>query len=199
MAGIDGMRFVVPVHGIHARPNPTYFGRRRGATWLNLLNDQAVGLAARVLSGTPRDPLHMIDLIYSRTLPAPRRHHHRPGPTAHIVFALITLLGFDYRPQLADLPDAKLWRIVIGADYGPLNAAARGKIDLARIERQWPDIVRVVASDCSHPTTRSLALPRALPLASAPVIVVHFALRTARAAVSGGQSPEHRRTCGHVH
>ncbi len=63
-----------------------------------------------------------------------------------IVFALITLLGFDYRPQLADLPDAKLWRILIGADYGPLNAAARGKIDLGRIQRQWPDIVRVVAS-----------------------------------------------------
>src|SRR5947209_17608112 len=60
--------------------------------------------------------------------------------------SLITLLGFDYRPQLADLPDAKLWRIAIGADYGPLNAAARGKIDPARIERQWPDILRVGAS-----------------------------------------------------
>ena len=34
----------------------------------------------------------------------------------------------------------------LGADYGPLNTAARGKIDLARIERQWPDILRVVAS-----------------------------------------------------
>jgi len=42
--------------------------------------------------------------------------------------------------------DAKLWRILIGADYGPLNAAARGKIDPPRIERQWPDILRVVAS-----------------------------------------------------
>jgi TnpA family transposase len=39
-----------------------------------------------------------------------------------------------------------LWRILVEAAYGPLNAAARGKIDLARIERQWPDIVRVVAS-----------------------------------------------------
>jgi TnpA family transposase len=112
-----------------------------------MLNDQAVGLAGRVLSGTPRDSLHMIDLIYSQDA------GQRPdviitdtGSYSDIVFALITLLGFDYRPQLADLPDAKLWRILVGADYGPLNAAARGKIDLARIERQWPDIVRVVAS-----------------------------------------------------
>jgi len=122
VAGIDGMRFVVPVRSIHARPNPKYFGRRRGATWLNMLNDQAIGLAGRVLSGTPRDSLHMIDLIYSQDA------GQRPdviitdtGSYSDIVFALITLLGFDYRPQLADLPDAKLWRILVGADYGPLN------------------------------------------------------------------------------
>jgi TnpA family transposase len=67
-----------------------------------------------VLSGTPRDSLHMIDLIYSQDA------GQRPdviitdtGSYSDIVFALITLLGFDYRPQLADLPDAKLWRILI--------------------------------------------------------------------------------------
>jgi TnpA family transposase len=135
------------VRSVHARPNPKYFGRRRGATWLNMLNDQAVGLAGRVLSGTPRDSLHMIDLIYSQDA------GQRPdviitdtGSYSDIVFGLITLLGFDYRPQLADLPDAKLWRLDPGADYGPLNTAARGKIDPSRIERQWPDILRVVAS-----------------------------------------------------
>lgn len=37
VASVDGMRFVVPVPSIYARPNPKYFGRRAGATWLNLL------------------------------------------------------------------------------------------------------------------------------------------------------------------
>jgi hypothetical protein len=67
VAGIDGMRFVVPVRSIHARPNSKYFGRRRGATWLNMISDQGIGLAGRVLSGTPRDSLHVIDLITART------------------------------------------------------------------------------------------------------------------------------------
>ena len=53
-------------HRIGARPNPTYFGRRRGATRLNLLNDQGVGLAGRAVSGTPPHSLHVIDLIYSQ-------------------------------------------------------------------------------------------------------------------------------------
>ncbi|GAA4070043.1 hypothetical protein GCM10022214_26860 [Actinomadura miaoliensis] len=32
VASIDGMRFVVPVPSVYARPNPKYFGRRGGAT-----------------------------------------------------------------------------------------------------------------------------------------------------------------------
>lgn len=64
VAAVDGVRFVVPVRSIDTRPNPRYFGRRRGVTLLNLVNDQAVGLAGQVVSGTPRDSLHVIDLIY---------------------------------------------------------------------------------------------------------------------------------------
>ena len=147
VAAVDGMRFVVPVRSIAARPNPKYFGRRRGATWLNLVNDRGAGLAGRVVSGTPRDSLHFVDLLLSAD------GEHRPevvvtdtGSYSDIVFGLVQLLGFDYRPALADLPDAKLWRIDPAADYGPLHATARGRVDLGRIRRHWPDILRVVAS-----------------------------------------------------
>jgi len=51
----------------------------------------------------------------------------------------------EYRPELADLPDQRLWRIERDADYGPLNTAARGKIDLDKVQRHWEDILRVVA------------------------------------------------------
>jgi len=63
-----------------------------------------------------------------------------------MVFGLLRLLGFDYRPQLADLPDAKLWRIDATADYGAVAVAARGKVDLGRIRRNWPDLLRLAAS-----------------------------------------------------
>jgi TnpA family transposase len=63
-----------------------------------------------------------------------------------MVCGLMRLLGFDYRPQLADLPDAKLWWINTGADYGPLATAARGKIDLGRVRAHWPDLLRLAGS-----------------------------------------------------
>ena len=66
VASVDGMRFVVPVPTIYARPNRKFFGPKRGITWLNMINDQAAGLGAKVVSGTPRDSLHMIDVLYAR-------------------------------------------------------------------------------------------------------------------------------------
>ncbi len=49
------------VPSIYARPNRKYFGPKRGVTWLNMLNDQGAGTGAKVVSGTERDSLHMID------------------------------------------------------------------------------------------------------------------------------------------
>ncbi|MEP6856062.1 MAG: Tn3 family transposase [Pedococcus sp.] len=147
LAAVDGVRFVVPVRSIDARPSPRYFGRGRGVTLLNLVNDQAVGLAGQVVSGTPRDSLHVIDLIYRHDGDKrPEVIFSDTGSYSDMVCGLMRLLGFDYRPQLADLPDAKLWRIDAAADYGPLNTAARGKVDVARIRAHWPDLLRLAAS-----------------------------------------------------
>ncbi|MFQ6329849.1 Tn3 family transposase [Nocardia sp. CWNU-33] len=147
VASVDGLRFVVPVRTIHARPNPKYFGRKRGITWLNMINDQAAGLAAQVLSGTPRDSLHAVDVVLRQQGgTVPETIITDTGSYSDIVFGLLHLLGGQYRPQLANLPDQRLWRINPAADYGPLDKAARGRIDLERITRHWEDMCRIAVS-----------------------------------------------------
>jgi TnpA family transposase len=64
VAAVDGMRFVVPVPAAFARPNRKYFGSKRGMTWLNAMNDRGMGRGAKVVSGTVRDSLHMVDVIF---------------------------------------------------------------------------------------------------------------------------------------
>jgi len=147
VAGIDGMRFIVPIPSIYARPNRKYFGPARGVTWLNMISDQAVGLAGKVVSGAPRDSLHALDVAFSLD------HGQRPdilisdtGAYSDMMFGLCQPLGIDYRPELADMPDQRAWRADRSADYGPLNTLARGRLDLPKIDRHWPDILRVVAS-----------------------------------------------------
>ncbi|GEB48648.1 MULTISPECIES: Tn3 family transposase [Streptomyces] len=148
VASVDGMRFVVPVPSVYARPNPRYWPTRRGgATWLNMLNDQAAGLGGKVVAGTPRDSLYVLDVLYDRD--GGRRPEMIVTDTASysdIVFGLLTLAGYTYAPQLADLPDQKMWRIDRTADYGAFTDAARGRIDLARVERHWEDILRIIGS-----------------------------------------------------
>ena len=147
VAAVDGMRFVVPVPSVYARANRKYFGTKKGVTWLNMINDQAAGLAAKVVSGTVRDSLYVIDVIYSQD--GGQRPDIVVTDTASysdLVFGLLQLLGFQYRPALADIPDQRLWRINSHASYGPLDVAARGRIDLDRIRKNWPDILRVVGS-----------------------------------------------------
>lgn len=147
VASVDGMRFVVPVPSVYARPNPKYFGRRGGATWLNMINDQAAGLGGKVVAGTPRDSLYVLDVLYDRD--GGKRPEMIVTDTASysdIVFGLLTLAGFMYAPQLADLPDQKMWRIDRSAVYGAFQDAARGRVDLARIERHWEDTLRIIGS-----------------------------------------------------
>ncbi|MBB5158180.1 hypothetical protein BJ970_005779 [Saccharopolyspora phatthalungensis] len=56
-----------PVTGGEARlADPHDWGQKRGATWLNMVNDQAAGLAGKVVAGTPRDSLHVLDVLYDR-------------------------------------------------------------------------------------------------------------------------------------
>lgn len=147
VASVDGMRFISGVPTIYARPNPRYFGRKRGVTWLNMINDQAVGLGYKIVSGTPRDSLHVLDVFFSQDAgQRPEVLISDAGSYADLTFGLVHLLDRSYRPALADLPDHRLWRFDAAADYGALNIAARGRIDREKIRRHWPDILRVVGS-----------------------------------------------------
>jgi TnpA family transposase len=77
-----------------------------------MLSDQGAGLGAKVMSGTPRDTLHLIDVVFSQD------GWQRPdiivadtGSYSDLVFGLVQLLGMEYRPALADMPDQRGWRV----------------------------------------------------------------------------------------
>jgi TnpA family transposase len=147
VAAVDGMRFVVPVPAAFARPNRKFFGSKRGMTWLNAINDHGMGRGAKIVSGTVRDSLHMVDVIFGLDGgELPEIVVSDTGSYSDVVFGLLELLGISYRPALADLPDQKGWRIKAGAGYGPLSIFARGRINTTKIRRNWEDILRVVAS-----------------------------------------------------
>src|SRR5712692_5670915 len=103
VAAIDGMRFVVPVPSLMAKPNRKYFGPKRGMTFLNMINDQAFGTGHKIVAGTDRDCLHAIDLFFSPgAANLPEVFVTDTGSYSDLIFGIASLLGVDYRPALAD-------------------------------------------------------------------------------------------------
>jgi len=120
-------------------------------TWLNAINDQVSGIGAVVVTGTMRDSLHVLDVILNRDGgPAPQMIATDTASYSDIVFGLFRLLGYQFSPRLADMPDQRLRPLTMpggrAADYGALNAVATNKLSAERIRVQWADMLRVVGS-----------------------------------------------------
>ena len=151
VASVDGLRFVVPVRTLDAGPNPRYFGQGRGVTWLNAINDQVAGIGAVVVTGTMRDSLHVLDVILNRDGgPPPEMIATDTASYSDIVFGLFRLLGYQFSPRLADMPDQRLWRLTAPGtsvvDYAALNSVAKNKLSAERMRPHWEDMLRVAGS-----------------------------------------------------
>lgn len=147
VASADGIRFVAPSSAIHAGPNPKYFGAGRGITYYNLVSDQFTGLNAIVVPGTLRDSLLILGLLLEQeTDLEPVEIMTDTAAYADMVFGLFWLLGYQFSPRLADIGDARFWRIDRDADYGLLNGLARHRIDVELIKRNWDDLLRLAGS-----------------------------------------------------
>ena len=147
VASADGMRFVAPASAIHAGPNPRYFGQSRGVTWYNLMSNQFSGLNAIVVPGTLRDSLVLLALLLEQeTELEPVELMTDTAAYSDAVFGLFWLLGYQFSPRLADLGDARLWRIDRHADYGPFNKLGTGMINLGLIRENWSDAIRLAGS-----------------------------------------------------
>ncbi len=146
VASADGMRFTAPATAIHAGPNPKYFGQARGITWYNLLSNQFSGLNAIVVPGTLRDSLVLLAFLLEQETELEPMEFMTDTAASDAVFGLFWLLGYQFSPRLADLGDAKLWRIDRKADYGPFNSLAKGIINLGLICENWSDAIRLAGS-----------------------------------------------------
>lgn len=146
VASADGMRFNVPLRSIHTRPNRKYF-TGRGATWLNVVSDRVMGLGGIVMPGTLRDSLGILDAMFNLDGPVrPEIVITDTGSYSDLVFGLFAICGYQFSPRIADISDARLWRLDMSRDYGPLQPVSRQRVQVERIRQNWEDMLRVAGS-----------------------------------------------------
>lgn len=147
VASADGLRFVVPVRALNARPNSRYFGAGRGVTYFNFTSDQFTGFYAILIPGTLRDSLYILEgLLEQQTTLRPLEIMTDTASYSDVVFALFWLLGYQFSPRLADIGDTRFWRLDPNADYGQLNRLAHHQIDPHLIGPNWDDFLRIAGS-----------------------------------------------------
>ncbi|GAA5534835.1 Tn3 family transposase [Deinococcus aluminii] len=172
VASADGLRFVVPVKTINARPNSKYFGAERGITYYNFTSDQFTSFHGITVPGTLRDSLLILaGLLEQQTHLDPHEIMSDTAGSSDVVFGLFYLLGYRFSPRLADLADLRYWRLDREAEYGVLQDLSRHKIDARLIARNWDDLLRLAGSlklgkvgalDVMRTLGRSASLGRAL-------------------------------------
>lgn len=147
VASADGLRFQVPVRTINAGPNPKYFGVGRGITYYNFTSDQFTGFHSILIPGTLRDSLFLLEgLLEQQTSLRPTEIMTDTAGYSDIVFGLFWLLGYQFSPRLADIGEARFWRIDATANYGLLDGLAKNRINTELIAQSWEDLLRVAGS-----------------------------------------------------
>ena len=148
VASADGMRLVVPIPTINARPNRKFFGlTKKGLTWYNFISNQYTGFHAIVVPGTLRDSIFVLEgILEQQTNLNPTEIMTDTAGASDMIFGLFWLLGYQFSPRLADAGESIFYRIDKSADYGVLNELAISTINMNRIEQHWDDMMRVAGS-----------------------------------------------------
>nr|WP_237427717.1 Tn3 family transposase [Deinococcus xianganensis] len=147
VASVDGLRFRVPVKSIYSGQNPKYFGVGSGVTYVNFVADQFTSFHGIVVPGTLRDSLYALDgLIEHNTTLRPKQLISDTGASSYLIFGLFSLLGYQFSPELANLPERRYWRLNPQAKYGALDAIATNHIQSKLITAHWDDLLRIAGS-----------------------------------------------------
>jgi hypothetical protein len=108
LASVDGLRFVFPKRTINAGSSPKCYHFKRGITWPNAVNDQVAGIGQMVVPGTPRDSLHILDILLNLDAGArPEMVATDNASYSDMVFGLFSLLGYNFSPRFRDLADQR--------------------------------------------------------------------------------------------
>jgi len=91
--------------------------------------------------------LYVLDgLLENNTILQIREHTTDTHGYTEIIFALCHLLGFYCMPRIRDLKDQQLYRVERHVDSGVFAPLLTKTADLAIVEEQWEEMMRVALS-----------------------------------------------------
>ena len=143
----------------HAGSFNAHYGQKSGFKAYTHLSDRYGPFFTKLIAATASEALHVLDaLLYHQSEVSTRRHHTDGGGDSDHVFALCSLLGFQFAPRIPGLKHRRLYTFGKPSDYPTLEPLIAGRINVDLIRAHWSEILRVVASISTGTVTASLIM-----------------------------------------
>ena len=143
----DGQFFRAGGFGRDASSINAHYGDEPGVKFYTHLPDRYAPFHTKVIAATASEAAHVLDgLLYHQSTVAAGRHHTDGGGDSDHVFALCSLLGFQFAPRIPDLKSRRLYSFGKATAYPALEPLIAGRINTALIRAHWSEILRVAAS-----------------------------------------------------
>jgi TnpA family transposase len=134
-----------------------------GVKFYTHLSDRYAPFHTKVIAATASEAAHVLDgLLYHQSDVVAGRHHTDGGGDSDHVFALCSLLGFQFAPRIPDLKSRRLYSFDKASAYPSLEPLIAGRINVALIRTHWSEILRVAASIRTGTVTELGRLERTL-------------------------------------
>ena len=155
----DGQFFQAAGFGRDASRLNAHYGQKPGFKVYTHLSDRYAPFFTKVIAATASEALHVLDaLLYHQSDGTIRRHHTDGGGDSEHVFALCSLLGFQFAPRIPDLKHRRLYSFGKPSDHPTLAPLIGGQINVALIRAYWAEILRIVASLRAGTVTASVIM-----------------------------------------
>jgi len=155
----DGQFFQAGGRGRDASSLNAHYGQQPGFKVYTHLSDRYGPFFTKLIAATASEALHVLDaLLYHQSEVSTRRHHTDGGGDSEQVFALCSLLGFQFAPRIPDLKHRRLYSFGKSSDTPTLEPLIAGRINVDLIRAHWSDILRIVASISTGTVTASLIM-----------------------------------------
>jgi len=153
----DGQRMETQIDTVNARHSPKYFGLQKGVSAYTLVANH-VPINAKIIGTHEHESHYVFDLLYNNTSDVkPEKHSTDTHGTNQVNFWILHTFGYRFAPRYRDLH--KRMDTLVGfkhpTEYGDFLSKPSRKTYDELIEKEWPNIQRIMASLAQKDVTQA--------------------------------------------
>ncbi len=162
----DGQKYNMAVESLNANYSFKYFGKEKGVSVYSFVDEGILTFYSTVISASEREASYVLDGLLHNDLYWEEEkewmHHTDTHGQSEVLFAMTNLLGISLSPRIKSLNTVTLYGLKKPSEYKETNYIfiPQKTINISKVEKEWDNILRFMATIKTKRTTASILLNR---------------------------------------